>query len=384
MHVLMVSLDYSLLGDPHGNTVARHLEYARRIGALTIVTYNPARQPKAPQQFAENLAVYPANTRPALFPWAAYRLAARLHRQHPADVVTTQDPFACGLVGLLLKWRCGLPLNVQSHSHFFENPHWLAERPLRNRLLYALARFIVLRADTVRVLSEREKAIYIRHGVAPECITVLTVPTPVEAFAQPVGEARLAELRAALGVAPDVPVLLWVGFPAAFKHIELLLAAYRQVRAARPAARLVLVGDFRARPDFVRQADAEGVIFAGRVDHADLPAYYQLASVYVHSSRYEGVARVLIEALAAGTPVVSTDHLGAGEVVRHGESGLLTDHTPKALAGAIIALLDDPARARAMGAAGQRDALARFDYERGLDAVAETYRATLRAAGRAV
>ncbi|MCZ7540350.1 MAG: glycosyltransferase family 4 protein [Anaerolineae bacterium] len=384
MHVLMISLDASLLGDPHGNTVQRHLEYARRIGTLTIVTYNPARQPKAPQQFAESLSVYPANTRPALFPWAAYRVAARLHRQRPADVVSTQDPFACGLVGLLLKWRCGLPLNVQSHSHFFDNPYWLAERPLRNRLLYALARLVVPRADTLRVLSEREKAICIRHGVAPERITVLTVPTPVEAFAQPVGEARLAELRAALGLAPDAPVLLWVGFPAAFKHVELLLAAYRLVRAQRPAARLVLAGDFRARPDFVRQAGAEGVIFAGRVEHGDLPAYYQLASLYVHSSRYEGVARVLMEALAAGTPVVSTDHLGAAEVVRHGESGLLTAHTPEALAGAIVALLDDPARARALGAAGQRDALERFDYERGLDAIAETYRATLRAAGRTV
>ena len=92
---------------------------------------------------------------------------------------------------------------------------------------------------------------------------MLTVPTPVDAFAQPVGEGRLADLRAALGLAPDAPVLLWVGFPAAFKHIELLLAAYRQVRAARPAARLVLAGDFQTRPDFVRQAGAEGVIFAG-------------------------------------------------------------------------------------------------------------------------
>jgi len=384
MHVLMISLDASLLGDQHGNTVQRHLEYARRIGALTIVTYNPARQPKAPQQFAEGLSVYPVNTRPVLFPWVAYRVAARLQRQRPADVVTTQDPFACGLVGVLLKWRFGLPLNVQSHSHFFDNPHWIAERPLRNRALSALARFIVPRADTLRVLSEREKAICVRHGVQPERITVLTVPTPVDVFAQPVGEGRLAELRAALGLAPDAPVLLWVGFPAAFKHIELLLAAYRQVRAARPAARLVLAGDFQTRPDFVRQAGAEGVIFAGRVEHGDLPAYYQLASIYVHSSRYEGVARVLMEALAAGTPVVATDHLGAAEVVRHGESGLLTAHTPEALAEAIIALLDDPARARAMGAAGQRDALERFDYERGLDAIAETYRATLRAAGRAV
>ncbi len=383
MHVLMISLDSSLLGDPRGNTVERHLEYARRIGTLTIVAYNPASQPKTPRQLADNLAIYPTNTRPALFPWAAYRVAARLHQQHPADVVTTQDPFACGLVGLLLKGRFGLPLNVQSHSHFFDNPHWLAERPLRNRALALVARLVVPRADTLRVLSQREKAICVRRGVDPARVFVLTVPTAVSSFAEPVSPERLTALRGALGIAADAPVLLWVGFPAASKHVELLLAAYRLVRQARPSARLVMAGDFQARPDFVRQGQAAGVIFPGRVDYEDLSAYYQLASVYVHSSRYEGVARVLIEALAAGTPVVCTDHLGAAEVVRHGESGLLTDHTPEALAEAIIALLDDPARARAMGAAGQRDVLERFDYQRGLDAVAETYRATLRLAGRA-
>ncbi len=42
MHVLMISLDASLLGDPHGNTIQRHIEYARRIGDLSIVIYNPA------------------------------------------------------------------------------------------------------------------------------------------------------------------------------------------------------------------------------------------------------------------------------------------------------------------------------------------------------
>ena len=384
MHVLMIGLDASLLGDPHSHAVQRHLEYARRIGTLTTITYNPAGQPKTVCRFAENFTVHPTNTRPALFPWAAYRLAARLQRQRPADLVTTQDPFACGLVGLLLKWRFGLPLNVQSHSHFFDNPHWIAERPLRNRGLSALARLIVPRADTLRVLSEREKAICVRRGASPERIFVLTAPTDVASFAWPVPAERLAALRESLGIDPDAPVLLWVGIPAAFKHVELLLAAYRLVRAQRPAARLVMAGDFAARLDFARRAEAEGVIFPGRVDYADLPAYYQLASVYVHSSRYEGVARVLMEALAAATPVVATDHLGAAEVVRHGESGLLTDHSPEALSEAVIALLDDPARARAMGAAGQRDVLERFDYERQLERVVETYRATLRIAGRAV
>ncbi len=220
MHVLMISLDASLLGDPHGNTVQRHIEYARRIGELSIVTYNPAAHPKTIQRFAENFTVYPTNTRPVLFPWVAYRVAARLMREHPAEVVTTQDPFATGLVGLLLKWRFDLALQVQSHSHFFENPDWIAERPLRNRLLYRLAGFIIKRADTNRLLSEREKSIYMRRGVAASRIAVQTSPTRVDHFARPVAETEVSALRDSLGIMPGEPVLLWVGFPAEFKHVE--------------------------------------------------------------------------------------------------------------------------------------------------------------------
>ncbi len=382
MHVLMISLDPSMLGDQHGNTVQRHIAYADRIGELSIVTYNPAAQRRTVQRFADNLTVYPTNTRPVLFPWAAYRAAARIHRQRPVDVVSTQDPFVTGLVGLLLKWRFRLPLDVQSHSHFFENPDWIAERPLRNRLLYAIAGRVIRRADTNRVLSEREKAIYVRRGVPAERIAVLATPARVDLFARPVPPAQIAALRHALGLLPDASVLLWVGFPAAVKNVDLLLAAYARVRAQRPAARLVIAGNFDSRPDFVRRASAESVIFAGRVDHDDLPAYYQMATIYAHSSRYEGVPKVLIEALASGTPVVSTGHLGAEEVVRPGESGLLTAHTPQALSAALIDLLDDPARARVMGAAGQRDVLARFDYQRQLDRVVESFRLTQRVAGK--
>jgi glycosyltransferase involved in cell wall biosynthesis len=282
------------------------------------------------------------------------------------------------LVGVLLKWRFGVALDVQSHSHFFENPDWIAERPLRNRFLYGLAGWIIQRADTNRVLSEREKAIYVKRGVPADQIAILTTPTHVDLFAPPRPASELAARREALGIPAEAPVLVWVGFPAEFKHVDLLLAAYQRIKAARSAARLVMVGDFGTRPQFVRQATTAGVIFAGRIDHDDLALYYQMADVYLHSSRYEGVPKVLIEALASGTPVVSTDHLGADVVVRDGETGLVTDHTPEALAAAAITLLDDPARARAMGAAGQRDVIERFDYERQLDRIVESFRVTLR------
>ncbi|MBN1563915.1 MAG: hypothetical protein JXA10_08750, partial [Anaerolineae bacterium] len=94
MHVLMISLDASLLGEQHGNTVQRHQAYADRIGQLSIVAYNHYSAPKTVQHFADNFTVYPTNTLPVQFPWRAYRISATIMHNIPADVVTTQDPFS--------------------------------------------------------------------------------------------------------------------------------------------------------------------------------------------------------------------------------------------------------------------------------------------------
>ncbi len=378
MRVLMISLDGSLLGEEHGDTVQRHLEYARRIGDLRIVVYNTASNPQPPHQFSEHLTVYPTNCRsPYLFPWRAFRVASQVQREAPAEVLTAQDPFTTGLVGVLLKWRFGLPLNVQSHSTFFTNPHWIAEHPVRNRALRTLGQWVIRRADTHRVLTDYEKGVYTRLGVAPDRITVVSVPVRLDRFATPVPEEQQLALREHLGIAPDAPVAIWVGLPVAFKHIDLLLDAFALVHDRLREARLLLVGDFTRFPQYVQRADPAYVCFAGRVPHDDLPPYYALADVYAHSSYYEGVPRVLMEALAAGRPVVSTRAVGTSAVVREGETGLLCDHTPEALAENLLALLGDLDRARRMGAAGQADVLERFDYERLMTAIVESYRNTL-------
>ena len=382
MRVLMISLDSSLLGDPHGNTVRRHLAYAERIGELVIVVYNPAAQPKTVRRFSDHLTVYPTNTRSYLFPWTACRVAARVLRERPADIVTTQDPFATGLVGLLLKWRFRLPLDVQNHSSFINNTIWLRERPFRNRVLRVISRFVIRRADTHRVLTHGEKQHYLALGIPDERVTVLNTPTDVTLFAQPVPDAEIAALRDKLDLALGAPVVLWVGQPAPVKNIPLLLEAFAAVHRVLPETRLVLVGDFSKYPDLVRRADPDSVRFAGRVPHDDLPPYYALADVYAHSSSYEGFGKVLVEALAAGTPVVATRADGPCDILRDGETGLICDHTPAALSAVILALLRDPARARDMGASGRADVLARFDYARQLDAVAATFRRALEMAGR--
>ncbi len=377
MRVLMISLDGSLLGAEHGDTVQRHMEYAKGIGDLRIVVYNTAH--KEPRQFSEHLTVYPTNCRsPYLFPWRAFRVAAQIHRAHPADVLTAQDPFTTGWVGLLLKWRFKLPLNVQSHSTFFTNPHWIAEHPVRNRVLRLVGKWVVKHADTCRVLTEYEKQVYVELGIPADRISVVSVPVRLDRFASPVPADQLAVLREQLHLEPDAPVALWVGLPVAFKHVDLLLDAFALVHDRLPAARLLLVGDFTHYPQYVRRADPAYVRFPGRVPHDNLPPYYALASLYAHSSYYEGVPRVLMEALAAGKPVVSTRNVGSSAVVCDGETGLLCDHTPEALAAAMIDLLSDPARAQTMGARGRADVLERFDYDRLMAAIVQTYSDTVR------
>ena len=379
MHLLMIGLDGKMLAGEHGGTIQRHQVYADRIGRLSIVTYNPPQPHREVRRVSANFTVYPTHTRRAFFPWAAYRVAARLmHTDNPPDVVSTQDPFSTALVGWWLKKRYGVALNIQAHSHFFENPHWLAEHPLRNRAFYALAKFLVPRADTCRVPYESEKQLYARVGVPAERIYILPVPIHLEKFATPQPSERLAALRAELGVPQGAPLLLWVGVPTPPKNIDLLLAAFERVRQTRPEAYLALVGDWRLRPDLPERAQRIGhVLLTGVVAHAELPLYYQAADLYVHTSRYEGAVRVFREALAGGTPVVSTDQPGARAIVLDGESGLITPHTPSALAEAILRLLAEPQRLRAMGQAGKQDVLRRFDYEKLMARWERMYRDTL-------
>ena len=95
----------------------------------------------------------------------------------------------------------------------------------------------------------------------------------------------------------------------AFKRVPLLFKVFRRVAELEPNARLVLIGDMTCSPQDLRalardEGIADRVTMHGPVAHDQLPLYYALGDVYVHTSAYEGVPRVLFEASAAGLPLV--------------------------------------------------------------------------------
>ena len=282
------------------------------------------------------------------------------------DAITTQDPFLTGLVGVWLRRRFNAPLIVQNHSYIFNNKAWLAEHPLRNRLLHAVATFVRGRADMYRTVNRKERENYLAAGGSPERVTVLQLSTAAQNFAAPIDETRLACLREELGLLPAHQVMLWVGTPHTVKRVPLLFKVFRRVAEQNPDARLLLVGNLRKSPqDLPRLAQQEGiadrVTMIGPIAHDDLPPYYALSAVYVHTSAYEGMGRVFAEASAAGLPLVAMNVTAVNEVIEDGVSGYLTpDGDVEAMAARICQLLRDPDRARQMGEAARKIAFERY------------------------
>lgn len=143
------------------------------------------------------------------------------------------------------------------------------------------------------------------------------------------------------------------------KDFPMLLESFRQLRSER-SARLLILGDGELREPMEKLAQelgiADDVDFLGFIVEA--PAYMKRCTVFALSSRYEGLPVALIEAMASGVPVVSTDcPSGPAEIITHGRDGLLVPvGDPAAMAAAFKELLDDPGLRESIGRAGRERA----------------------------
>jgi glycosyltransferase involved in cell wall biosynthesis len=159
--------------------------------------------------------------------------------------------------------------------------------------------------------------------------------------------------------------LLFVGRLRIRKGVEVLLAALPALRQRFPGVRLLLAGDGEHRVALEAKAAALGlgtaVAFLGRAGAARVRGLLNGALALVVPSTYEGMPLVVLEAMAAGVPVIASRVSGIPEVVVDGETGwLVPPEDPAALAAALAAVLADPAEAARRGEAGRRRAAERF------------------------
>ena len=283
---------------------------------------------------------------------------ARRFRRDGVDIVHSHGVAAHIHAGLAAR-RVGRPAIYHVHDLFESS--WSADG--------ALHRF-ALRVPAARVLAISATVAASLHGrVAPGKLH--TILNGVESeVVEPVALS-------------SGPLVVWCGRLQQWKGPHHFIAAASHVRAARPDARFAIVGGtlFGLEPDYrdslerqVADAGLEGVIqFVGQVD--DARPWLRAAAVLVHcADRPEPFGLVMAEAMMQARPVVAFRQGGAAEIVIDGETGrLVAPRDASALAGAVLEVLADPSRQRAMGASGRKRAERYFDAARMTAAVTGVY-----------
>lgn len=277
---------------------------------------------------------------------AAARRLRRFVRTHQTDVLHTHNRTAHYYA--VLATLGARPRTVVNTSHGMG-----ASRSKDRREQFFS--FCASRTDSLVAVSEMVRQHMRERGLPNDKLEVVYNGIEAGQYPGASAQARL-RLRTELGFAEDVRLLGSVGRLNRLKDPATLIRAFAHLHASQADTALVMIGDGSLRCGLEEQVAELGlggsVRFLG--DREDVPELLAGMDLYAMSSLSEGFSIALLEACASNLPVVATRVGGNPEIINDGINGLLVPASdPVALAQAMQAVLDDPERARSLGAAGR-------------------------------
>ncbi len=287
-----------------------------------------------------------------------------------------------GVVGRLAAARAGVPIIV----HTIHGPSF---GPFQGALANLVFRAAERRAGHVTthfvVVANAMTKQYLAAGIGrPEQYTRVLSGFDLAPF---LNATNAASRRTALGLTPQDIVVGKIARLVPLKGHEDLFAIARELVAAEPRLKFLLVGDGELRPRFEELAQAAGVarhfVFTGLVAPTEVAPLVGLMDIVVHLSSREGLPRALPQALAAGRPVVAYDCDGAGEVCLDGQTGfLLSRGDLPSLKRRLLELVANPALRRQLGERGRDLVCENFGVQRMVDDLHQLYLRLARARAR--
>ena len=320
MNILSIGYGRNLF-DPNNPEQKRMERCAQEVGSLHMIIFTLKKDGLSEVSTTHGLTIYPTNSASKIHMiFDAIRIGKDvLGTQNTQWVVTAQDPFEAGIAGHSIARPKKLPFNVQIHGEdsfalSFRDPHFFF-----NMIRRYIARYILSCATTVRVVSKRTKHMVLGLGISEDRLIQLPVRTDAIVPTE-VPQDTLKDMY------PDAStIVLYMGRLVAVKNLQMLLTAFSELHKKDPRSLLVLAGSGDEQENLKRSAQrlgiAENVAFVAWTDEPF--SLMQSADIFALSSNWEGWARVLIEAMSAGTAVVTTDVGCAGEVLIDNEHGFV-------------------------------------------------------------
>lgn len=371
MKVLIIGSDPQLFVDT-SEARMRAKQYAARFDEYHVISMQKERRERHRDG---PLFLYSTNSRvSALRVLAAYRLGKKIIRHHKVHVIDAQDAGESGLVAFFLAKKFHVPFRVQIHTDVmsvrYRRGSW------KELVRFWIARFLIPRASCIRVVSERIKRSLISFFQFPiSRISVLPIFTDVRKFLDAVPDPNTKERLKGR----DFKIIAVGRFVDKEKNFSMLLSVMKEFVKICPRALLALVGEGPDKNNYQLLVTGYGLeenVIIGREEEVkkrlftsaertnynwqrgknensdfhsdrvnqlyqreqryiersedriegwrnDLPAFYKSFDLFVHPANYEGWGRAVIEAMAAGLPVLMTDVGVAGEIVQSGENGMV-------------------------------------------------------------
>jgi len=362
MKVIMIGLDRNLFrADSIGDVIERHKKYAQYVDRLDMIIFS--KKGLVERKINAKLNVYPTNSLFKIFyAWDAYKVTRPL--VHPDTLIICQDPFLTALTGWFLKRKFKTPLLIHFHGDFWQNPYWLQEK-WYNLILLLLSKFLVRKADGIRVVSSGIKQKLIKAGLLENKIRVIPTPTVnLEKFQN----YDLGEVKKIKEQYHHRKIILYVGRLVKEKNLPLLLKAVKKIVSRYPQCVFLIIGqgpeEKKLKNQVLNYKLPDYVKFLGPLKHKDLINYYQACYALVLPSFSESFGKVILEAGLTQKPTVATATTGAKEIIVDGQTGFLVPiNNRTALSKAIIKLLQDENLVQEMGQKAKEHILAKFNPE---------------------
>src|SRR3989344_8933728 len=318
MKILMISTDRNIL-ERDSAVRQRVVEYGKLVDELNIVIFNSSTRVASSKYQVErilgtNVTLYPTNSRNRWFYiFDAVHIGRRVIGNWKLEIgnssnkneilVTCQDPFETGLVGWCIARKTGAKLQMQIHTDFLSK--YFVRESFLNRVRVCLAKFLLPKADGVRVVSERiSQSLKTKNYKLKTEPIVLPVFVDIKEFEDKTPSFDLHQKYPQLNF-----IILMVCRLEKEKNVSLVIEAMSEIVKNNHKVGLVIVGDGSLLKSLQFTVNSlqlgNNVIFEGW--QKDLFSYYKTVDLFLFTSNYEGYGMSLIEASASGCPILTTD-----------------------------------------------------------------------------